>query len=174
MLPLAGATVPANPVPNTAMGDRDMPRRAGTSPKAKRDQLRDRMRALGCTVPQIAAEMALLFSLRPRAAWRHALDWPQWKVAQRYNTIHCGTNLSDNRISEFENWPHGGNPPTLRYRVRLAATFGHGCTPTQLVDTDDLEHLTSKTASCSPSPRASTHLRPSGSGVELPDVHHAP
>jgi len=117
-----------------------MPRKAGNSPKAERDQLRGRMRALGCTVPQIATEMARRFGLRPRVAWRHALGWPQWKVAQRYNTFHSGTNLSDNRISEFEGWPHGGNPPNLRYLVRLAATFGHGCTPSQLVDADDLEY----------------------------------
>lgn len=67
-----------------------MPRKAETSAKAKRDQLRDRMRALGCTIPQIAAEMGRRLTLRPRVAWRHALGWPQWKVAQQYNTIHPG------------------------------------------------------------------------------------
>ncbi|MGQ0778854.1 MAG: hypothetical protein ACT4NY_31335, partial [Pseudonocardiales bacterium] len=40
-----------------------------------------------------------------------------------------------------EVWPHGGNPPTLRYLVRLATTYSHGCTAAQLVDADDLEHL---------------------------------
>lgn len=37
---------------------------------------------------------------------------------------------------------HGGSPPSLRYLARLAATYGHGCTPSQLVDADDLDHLT--------------------------------
>jgi len=77
-----------------------------------------------------------------RTAWRHALGWPQWKLAQRYNTAHPGARLADNRVSEFENWPHGGSPPSLRYLAQLAATFGHGCTPAQLVDAEDLEHLT--------------------------------
>jgi hypothetical protein len=86
--------------------------------------------------------MGRRFNLRPRVAWRQALGWPQWKLAQQYNTAHPGTKLSDNRISEFEVWPHGGNPPSLRYLAQLAATFGHGCTPAQLVDTDDLEQLT--------------------------------
>ena len=119
-----------------------MPRKAGTSARAERDQLRDRMRALGCSVAQIAAEMGRRFNLRPRVAWRHALGWPQWKLAQRYNTAHPGARLADNRVSEFEAWPHGGSPPSLRYLAQLAATFGHGCTPVQLVDADDLEHLT--------------------------------
>ncbi|MBV9140250.1 MAG: hypothetical protein JO115_04940 [Pseudonocardiales bacterium] len=118
-----------------------MPRKAGTSAKAERDQLRDHMRALGCSVPQIAAEMGRRFNLRPRLAWRHALGRSQWKLAQRYNTAHPGARLWDNRVSEFENWPYGGSPPTPRYLAQLAATFGHGCTPAQLVDADDLEHL---------------------------------
>jgi tetratricopeptide (TPR) repeat protein len=118
-----------------------MPRQAGNSAKAQRDQLRDRMRALGCAPPQIAAEMGRRFKLRPRVAWRHALGWPQWKVAQQYNTLHPGARLSDHRVSEYESWPHGGSPPSPRYLAMLATTFGHGCTPAQLVDADDLEHL---------------------------------
>ncbi|MGH3771902.1 MAG: hypothetical protein ACRDRW_10980, partial [Pseudonocardiaceae bacterium] len=120
-----------------------MPRRAGNSAKAERDTLRERMLGYGCTVGQIAAELARQFNLRPRVAWRHALGWPQWKLAQRYNTDHPGSRLSDNRISEFEAWPHGGCPPSLRYLAQLAVTFGHGCTASQLVDADDLERLTS-------------------------------
>ncbi len=100
------------------------------------------MRGYGCTVSQIATEMARRFNLRPRTAWRHALGWPQWKLAQRYNTAHPGARLSDNRVSEFEAWPHGGNPPSPRYLAALAVTYGHGCTPAALVDADDLEHLT--------------------------------
>ncbi|MGH3900085.1 MAG: hypothetical protein ACRDTA_17960 [Pseudonocardiaceae bacterium] len=119
-----------------------MRRNAGASAKAERDQLRDRMRGLGCSVAQIAVEMGRRFTLRPRVAWRHALGWPQWKVAQRYNTIQPGSRLSDHRVSEYETWPHGGAPPSLRYLAGLAAAYGHGCTPSQLVDADDLEHLT--------------------------------
>jgi hypothetical protein len=118
-----------------------MPRKVGTSPKARRDQLRDRMRVLGCSVAQIAAEMGRRFDLRPRVAWRYALGWSQWKLAQQYNAAHPGSRLSDNRVSEFEVWPQGGCQPSVRYLAQLAATFGHGCTAAQLVDVDDLEHL---------------------------------
>lgn len=38
-----------------------MPRKAGNSAKAERDKLRERMRGPGCTVGQIAAEMARRF-----------------------------------------------------------------------------------------------------------------
>ncbi len=99
------------------------------------------MRGYGCAVGQIAADMARRFGLRPRVAWRHALGWTQWQVSQQYNTLHPGAKLSDHRVSEYEVWPHGGAPPSLRYLARLAATFGHGCTPAQLVDADDLEQL---------------------------------
>lgn len=119
-----------------------MPRNAANSAKAERDQLRDRMRGLGATIPQIATEMTRRFHLRPRLAWRYALGWPQWKLAQVYNTLHPGAKLSDNRVSEYEAWPHGGATPSPRYLARLAATYGHGCTPAHLVDADDLQHLT--------------------------------
>ncbi|MBV9141604.1 MAG: hypothetical protein JO115_11920 [Pseudonocardiales bacterium] len=117
-------------------------KKAGQSAKAQRDQFRDHLRELGCSIPQIAAEMGRRFNLRPRLAWRLALDWPQWKVAQHYNTIHPGSKLSDHRVSDYENWPHGGAPPSPRYLARLAATYGHGCTVSQLVDAADLEQLT--------------------------------
>ncbi|MGH3684699.1 MAG: hypothetical protein ACRDSM_06530 [Pseudonocardiaceae bacterium] len=74
-------------------------------------------------------------------AWRFALGWTQWKVAQQYNAVHPGSRLSDHRVSEYENWPQGGAPPSLRYLARLATTYGHGCTPSQLVDVEDLEHF---------------------------------
>jgi hypothetical protein len=115
-----------------------MPRQVESSAKAERDRMRD----LGCSIPQIAAEMGRRFTLRPRLAWRLTLGWQQWKLAQRYNTIHPGSRLSDHRVSEYENWPHGGAPPSLRYLARLATPYGHGCTPSQLVDVDDLENLT--------------------------------
>ncbi|MGH3908864.1 MAG: hypothetical protein ACRDTE_32480, partial [Pseudonocardiaceae bacterium] len=119
-----------------------MTREPGESTKAQRDQVRERMRGYGCTVGQIAAEMGRRFHLRPRLAWRYARGWAQWKLALEYNTAHPGARLSDRRVSDHENWPHGGTPPSLHYLADLAATFGHGCTPAQLVDADDLAELT--------------------------------
>jgi len=54
-----------------------MARKAGTSAKAERDQLRERMRGYGCSVSQIATEMARRFGLRPRVAWR-SLSGPEF------------------------------------------------------------------------------------------------
>ncbi|MGQ0778708.1 MAG: hypothetical protein ACT4NY_30560 [Pseudonocardiales bacterium] len=119
-----------------------MTRDPADSTKAQRDQLRERMRGYGCTVAQIAAELARRFNLRPRLAWRHALGWPQWKLCLEYNTAHAGARLSDRRVSEHENWPHGGSRPSLVYLANLAATFGHGCTAAHLVDAEDLAELT--------------------------------
>ncbi|MGH3913477.1 MAG: hypothetical protein ACRDTC_08710 [Pseudonocardiaceae bacterium] len=119
-----------------------MPRKVGNSTKAHQQLLREQMRGYGCTVAQIAAEMSRRYNLRPRTAWRHALGWAQWKVAQQYNTHHPGYKLADNRVSEYETWPHGGTKPSLRYFARLATTYGHGCTPAHLVDAEDLAHLT--------------------------------
>ncbi|EWM19854.1 XRE-family transcriptional regulator [Kutzneria sp. 744] len=118
-----------------------MPRRVGASDKANRDTLRDQMRGLGCSVAQIVAEMSRRFNLRPRAAWRHALGLSQWQLAQRYNADHPAAGLRDNRVSEYESWPHGGMAPPVRYLANLAVTYGHGCTPSQLVDADDMQHL---------------------------------
>jgi hypothetical protein len=118
-----------------------MARPAGTSAKAERDQLRDRMCPLGCPLAQIAAEMGRQFDLRLRLSWRHALGWTQCHLAQRYNTAHPGARLSANRVSQYETWPHRGSSPGLRYLSGLATTYGHGCTPFQLVDLDELEHI---------------------------------
>jgi hypothetical protein len=138
-----------------------MPRKSGVSPKAERDQLRDRMRGLGCSTAQIAAEMARRYNLRPRVAWRQAVGWTQWKLAQEYNTAHPGAKLSDNRVSEYESWPHGGTQPSVRYLANLAAAFGYGCTPSQLVDADDLEHF-------GPADRYLFATSPRGNSLALP------
>src|SRR5262249_20311170 len=79
--------------------------------------------------------------LRPRLAWRHALGWTQWKLAQQYNTLHPGARLADTRVSDYENWPHGGHRPSPRYLARLAATYRHGCTPAPLVHAHHPAHL---------------------------------
>ncbi|MGQ0776507.1 MAG: hypothetical protein ACT4NY_19125 [Pseudonocardiales bacterium] len=144
-----------------------MPRNAGNSAKAERDKLRERMRGYGCTVAQIAVEMSRRFNLRPRIAWRYALGWTQWKVAQHYLTLHPKAKLGDNRVSEYEAWPHGGSPPSPSYLARLAATYGHDCTAAHLVDADDLATFT-------PADRAlltTAHRGPAATnGLGIPDT----
>lgn len=118
-----------------------MPRLSNGSSKAERDRVRERMRAVGCGVDRIAEELSRRFRMRPRAAWRYALGWPQWKLAQEYNRRNPGARMSESRVSEFENWPIGGTAPSVRYIVSLASTYGNGCTPEALVDLEDLEQL---------------------------------
>lgn len=118
-----------------------MPRPRRSSAKVQREQLRERMHAVGCGVDWIAAELARRFGHRPRAAWRYALGWPQWRLMQEYNRLHGIASVNANRVSAHETWPYGGEPPSLRYLANLAETYGHGCTPADLIDLDDLEHL---------------------------------
>jgi transcriptional regulator with XRE-family HTH domain len=130
---------------------------AGTSMKAERDQLRDRMRSLGCSLTQIALKMSRQFDLQPRLAWRHALGWTQSELARRYNIAHPGAGLLANRVSKYETWPHGsGGPPSLRYLSGLATTYGHDCTLFRLVDVDDMQYLSPRTVGCSSRPATDT------------------
>jgi hypothetical protein len=75
--------------------------------------------------------------------WRGGTLWDGPNGGWLGSTTSCTPERScpDHRVSEYETWPHGGCPPSLRYLARLAATFGNGCTPAQLVDADDLEQL---------------------------------
>jgi hypothetical protein len=111
------------------------------SKKAERDQLREQLRGYGCSTAQIAQEMMRRFGVRPRTAWRYALGWPQWKLAQEYNRTNPGARLSEARISEYESWPHGGARPTVQVLARLATVFGPLCSADQLVDAADLADM---------------------------------
>jgi len=110
------------------------------SERAARAELRDRLRRERRPVREIAAQMQAEFGDRPRRAWRHALDWTQWKLVMEYRTV-TGASLDESRLSKWESWPHGGAAPTLEDLARLAATFGHGCTVVDLVDDVDLQQL---------------------------------
>ena len=114
---------------------------AARSAKASRDRVRDELLAAGLSVPAVAAGMADRFGLRPRLAWRYALDWPQWRLAQEFRVANPGLAVTESRISEWENWPYGGTKPTPEALAGLAVAFGHGCVPADLVDALDLTHL---------------------------------
>jgi len=110
------------------------------SVKQARDQLREELAALGCTQGQVAEEMARRFGLRPRAAWRHAMGWPQWKVVQEFRTANPELPISAIRVSEWEVWPHGGTRPSPEALAGLAAVYR--CAVADLVDAVDLAHMT--------------------------------
>jgi hypothetical protein len=111
------------------------------STEAEQDRLRTSLRRAGFKPPQIAAQFAEKFDLRPRAAWRLAMGWPQWKLVQEYRTRNPGHPIGQNRISEWESWPYGGKQPSLLHLGCLVLAFGHGCTVADLVDDADLAHL---------------------------------
>jgi hypothetical protein len=48
---------------------------AKTSLRKEKRDLREKMRGLGLGYPDIAAEFARRYNLRPRAAWREAYGW---------------------------------------------------------------------------------------------------
>lgn len=115
---------------------------AARSTRAARERLRDELRAAGCTVAQVAAEMRRRLQVRPRVAWRYALGWTQEKLALEFRVASPGIPIATSRVSEWENWPHGsGARPTLEVLGALAMTFGNGCRVHDLVDEVDLDHL---------------------------------
>jgi hypothetical protein len=117
----------------------DMAREAGT--KKQRDQLRAAMTGQGCTLEQIAAEMARRFGFRARPAWRHTYGWTQGEVAAAYNRLldNDQAPMTGKRISDFEAWPAGGVKPTPTTLAVLARIYG--TTPSTLVDLDDRHAL---------------------------------
>ena len=59
------------------------------SQRAEQRRLRERMRGMGMTHAEIAAEMARQFTLRPRAAWRAAWGWTLEEAAERHNALRA-------------------------------------------------------------------------------------
>lgn len=110
------------------------------SERAARGELRARLHGERATVREIAAQMQAVFGDRPRRAWRHALDWTQWKLVMEFRAA-TDTTVDESRLSKWENWPHGGAQPGLEDLARLAAAFGHSCTILDLIDDVDREHL---------------------------------
>lgn len=108
---------------------------------AAREQIRAELAAVNASVPQIVAELRRRLGIRPRVAWRHALGWQQWRLVMEYLATNPHAKLTDSRLSAFEQWPHGGSKPSLEFLAGLALTFGHGCTPADLVDAADLAQM---------------------------------
>jgi len=110
---------------------------ARTSLRAEQRAVREKMRAHGLSHRQIAFEFARRYSLRPRAAWRHAYGWSLKEAADRINSHAADTGLDAGgaaamtgpHLCEYENWPGFGPDPTGRgptplVLTLLAATYG--------------------------------------------------
>src|SRR5262249_36515321 len=95
---------------------------AKTSLRAEKRALREKMRALGLSYGDTAAEFARRYRSRPRAAWREAYGWSLKETADRINS-HCGevgldpgaiAGMTAAHLCEYENWPGAGAEPSGR------------------------------------------------------------
>ena len=124
---------------------------AKSSLRAEQRALRERMRALGLDHQQIAVEFARRYSLRPRAAWRHALGWSLKEAAEHINAYAANAGLRPDgatvamtgpHLCEYEAHPGYGTEPTGRrptpYLLSLLARV-YGCTVHSLLDLADYE-----------------------------------
>ena len=99
--------------------------------KAELDGLRERMRALGFSSDEIAAEMGRRYRLRPRQAYRLAWGWSLEQAAARFNDRaarqdadpDARASLIASRLSEFEHWPRSSRKPSVYALVMLAETL---------------------------------------------------
>jgi hypothetical protein len=108
-------------------------------------KLRERMRGLGMSHADIAAEIARQYRVRPRAAWRIAWGWTLEEAAERYNALRARNDaqplmsLTGSRLSEWENWPLSGRKPPLLALCLLAGMYQAGVQ--DLIDFHDREKL---------------------------------
>jgi transcriptional regulator with XRE-family HTH domain len=99
--------------------------------KAELDGLRERMRALGFSADEIAAEMGRRYRLRPRQAYRLAWGWSLEQAAARFNERaarqdadpDARASLTGSRLSEWEHWPRSSRKPSLYVLVMLAELY---------------------------------------------------
>jgi hypothetical protein len=95
---------------------------AKTSLRKEKRDLREKMRGLGLGYPDITAEFARRYSLRPRAAWREAYGWSLQETADRINEFRGQVGLDPGgfagmtapHLCEHEHWPGHGPQPTGR------------------------------------------------------------
>ena len=99
--------------------------------KAEMDGLRERMRGLGFSTDEIAAEMGRRYRLRPRQAYRLAWGWSLDQAAARFNDRaarqdadpDARASLTGSRLSEYEHWPRSSRKPSVYVLVMLAEIY---------------------------------------------------
>ena len=99
--------------------------------KAELDGLRERMRALGFSYDEIAAEMGRRYRLRPRQAYRLAWGWSLEQAAARFNERaarqdadpDARASLTGSRLSEWEHWPRSSRKPSVYVLFMLAEIY---------------------------------------------------
>ncbi len=115
--------------------------------RSEQRELGERMRGLGMTHREIAAEMSRRYRLRPRTALRTAWGWTLDEAAARYNAHSAAdpqgrASMRGTRLGEYETWPFGGRKPSLTALGVLAEVYQVAVL--DLVDVHDREKFTSK------------------------------
>jgi hypothetical protein len=123
-----------------------------TSLRSEKRDLRDKMRSMGLTHRDIAAEFARRYGLRPRTACREAYGWSLQEAADRINVFRGHTGLDPGgfagmtspHLSEYESWPGNGPQPSGRrptpYLLAVLAAV-YDCAITDLIDLPDRERF---------------------------------
>jgi len=99
--------------------------------KAELDGLRERMRGLGFSYDEIAAEIERRYRARPREAYRLAWGWSLERAAVRFNERaarqdadpEARASLTGSRLCEYEKWPHSMRKPSVYVLFMLAEIY---------------------------------------------------
>ena len=99
------------------------------------DGLRERMRGLGFSYDEIAAEVSRRYQVRPRQAYRLAWGWTLDQVAARFNELAAseGTDpdgragMTGPHLCELEQWPHSERKPSVYVLCLLAGSTRPTC-----------------------------------------------
>jgi hypothetical protein len=117
--------------------------------RAEQADARSRMRALGLSYDEIAAEFSRRYRLRPRAAFRIAYGWTFTQAAGQINAYRAQVgadsagraSMTGPRLHDYEKWPAPGarkpTPPMLALLARV-----YNAEVSRLLDLDDYEHYT--------------------------------
>jgi transcriptional regulator with XRE-family HTH domain len=99
--------------------------------KAEMDGLRERMRGLGFSYDEVAAEVSRRYPVRPRQAYRLAWGWTLDQVAERFNQCAAaeGTDpdgrasMTGPHLCEIEKWPDSERKPSVYVLCLLARVY---------------------------------------------------
>jgi hypothetical protein len=116
-------------IPGTVPG---VPAAAGRKGfKAELDGLRERMRGLGFSYDEIAAEIGRRHRVRPRKAYRLARGWTLDHAAARFGALaaregsdpEARASMTGPQLCEFEKWPHSTRKPPVHVLLMLAQMY---------------------------------------------------
>ena len=99
--------------------------------KAELDGVRERMRALGFSYDEVAAEVSRRYQARPRQAYRLAWGWTQDQAAARFNELAAGegtdpegrAGMTGPHLCELEQWPNSERKPSAHVLCLLAGVY---------------------------------------------------